>query len=485
MKKINYILFLFLTLFTSACNLDIYPDSSVSSDSYWRSEDDAKAAVNGLYSRIRSQISSYQWVYWFDSRSFIVGPGRTPGGIVQYNANELSSTMNDTNWGPLYNIVSQANAVINNIDVITFASQDTRDELLAQAYFFRAWCYYNLVRLWGDVPKITNFISSLDDPQLYPERSSKADIWNLIKSDIDLASDLYKSTAVASRNRVSRAAILMLKTDIYLWLYKVENAGDDCLDVAEKAVKEILTYNGKYDLLDKYADVFDKENNNEIIFAIYYDVLEKSDQYGTLFAQVSNVPASHKNNPIPCGNSTSQPLAFSQIFMNDYRNRTSGDTRAEYLCNDTEVGGTTYRWTKKYMGELIGGKREFNTDLRIYRYAEAVMFYAEILAERNLVPDAVKELNKVVKRAYNNPEHYKTSMSKEEFLDALLDERIIEFAGEGKSWFDMIRFGEVFKRVPTLVGRENDKKGNILLMPVFHETINRNSKIKQTPGYES
>ena len=61
---------------------------------------------------------------------------------------------------------------------------------------------------------------------------------------------------------------------------------------------------------------------------------------------------------------------------------------------------------------------------------------------------------------------------------------MIEFAGECKSWFDLIRFGEVFNRVPALVGRENDNQGNILLLPVNDDTISRNPKIKQTPGYE-
>ena len=96
----------------------------------------------------------------------------------------------------------------------------------------------------------------------------------------------------------------------------------------------------------------------------------------------------------------------------------------------------------------------------------------------------MRQLNRVVERAYGTDSYYPENMTKEHFLDALLDERIIEFAGECKSWFDMIRFGEVFERVSTLKGRENDKEGNILLMPVFHETINRNSKIIQTPGYD-
>jgi hypothetical protein len=114
------------------------------------------------------------------------------------------------------------------------------------------------------------------------------------------------------------------------------------------------------------------------------------------------------------------------------------------------------------------------------------MFKAEILAERGNVPGAVAELNKVVNRAYNNPDYYSAASfaDAKDFKNTLLDERIIEFAAELKSWFDMIRFGVVFERVPSLTGRENDKKGNILFLPVNDNTINLNTKIKQTPGYD-
>jgi hypothetical protein len=67
--------------------------------------------------------------------------------------------------------------------------------------------------------------------------------------------------------------------------------------------------------------------------------------------------------------------------------------------------------------------------------------------------------------------------------DAILRERIVEFTAEGKSWFDFIRFGKAFELIPSLVGRQGDREGNILLMPIAPSTLSNNPKIKQTPGY--
>lgn len=67
--------------------------------------------------------------------------------------------------------------------------------------------------------------------------------------------------------------------------------------------------------------------------------------------------------------------------------------------------------------------------------------------------------------------------------DAILHERLIEFGAEGKSWYDIIRFGKAFEMIPTLVGRENEYEGNILLLPVSPNTITKNPNIVQTPGF--
>jgi starch-binding outer membrane protein, SusD/RagB family len=486
MKKILNIFLITALLGASSCDLNLVPESSVSSVSYWKNEDDARSAVNGIYARFQSSITNFNWMYWFEARGGNIAQGLTPTGIISYTSNDITSALSDTNWSGLYSIISQCNAVINNIDKVKYANVTTRNQLLAEALFFRAWCYFNLTRLWGDVPLMTEFIENLDSDQLYPERTPKADVNNFVLKDIDEAEKLYVATTIPIRNRVSRAAILMLKTEINLWLYKTEGKRASYLTEAEKAVDGVLALPAATLALQaKYSDVFDREENTEIIFSIYYDLAEKVDQYGLLLAQSNTlVPSASRNNPVIVGNSANHVMMFSNEFYTRYRNKTANDTRATYISNDLLVGGVNYRYTNKYMGIPNGVQRAFVSDTRIYRLAEAILFKAEILAEKNDFAGAVTQLNKVASRAYGTPTKYTTALTGEAFKETLLDERMIEFAGECKSWFDLIRFGKAFDRVASLKNRQADKKGNILLLPINNDTINRNPKIKQTPGYE-
>ncbi len=468
----------------SACELNLLPDSTASSKSYWVTEDDAKSAVNGLYSRFQGSISAFDWMYWFEVRGGNIGQGLSPSGVINYTSNDLNATQANS-WTGLYSIISQANVIISSIDKVKYTSVNTRNQLLAEAYFFRAWCYFTLTRMYGDVPLVTNFIETLADEQLYPERAPKAQVQQLMLNDINEAEKLYTSTTIPVRNRVSRAAIQMLKTDMNLWMYKIEGKNPTYLTAAEAAVDGVLALPAAtVSLQAKYSDVFDKEDNTEIIFSIYYDISENFAQYGSILAQSSTlVPTANRNNPVPIGNVATHTMQFSNLFYTKYRNKTVGDTRAPYISNDLLVNNVNYRYTLKYMGVMNGNQRAFTTDTRIYRYAEAELFKAEILAERADYSGAVTRLNKVVARAYGTPNKYPATLSGTDFKEVLLDERMIEFAGECKSWFDLIRFGKAFERVPSLSGRQNDKEGNILLFPIDNNTISRNPKIKQTPGF--
>lgn len=480
--NIALLLALALTINVSCLDLDLLPESTVSADSYWKVEDDAQAAANGLYVKMRG-VSRWDCLYWFECRAGNIVGGMTSNNVLPFTQNNVTPNLTQMDWTPLYNIVSQANVIIENIDRVEYAKQETRDQILAQAYFFRAWSYFQLVRLWGEVPLITNFISTVNNPQLFPERAQKEQIWTLIKEDIEKAEQLYKSTAILDRNKVSRAGILMLRADIYLWTYKVLNHDTD-LELAEKSVDEILGMSpANYKLLDNYVNVFETEKNEEIIFALNYNQIEDPNQYGMLLAQSPGlIPKEFQNNPIMIGNGNYNFMQYSNLFYQKYRNKLLNDSRAKYISDDLVIKGVSYRWTNKFMGELSGGIRYFSTDTRYYRFAEAVLFKAEILAEKN-DPNAVSYLNQTIKRATGVDNYYSQSLTGKTLKDAILDERMIEFAGELKSWFDLIRFGEVFTRVPDLVGRENDKQGNILYLPLFTQTLSRNPKLKQTPGY--
>lgn len=87
----------------------------------------------------------------------------------------------------------------------------------------------------------------------------------------------------------------------------------------------------------------------------------------------------------------------------------------------------------------------------------------------------------VAERAYGQEDYYSGSFTGEELNNIILDERLKELQLEGKAWFDLIRFDQVFDRVWSLEGKENEQ--NILLWPVNSSTLNRNPNLEQTQGY--
>ena len=101
---------------------------------------------------------------------------------------------------------------------------------------------------------------------------------------------------------------------------------------------------------------------------------------------------------------------------------------------------------------------------------------------KNDISGAITSLNKIAERAYRKKDFYPSSMSGADLNEAIVTERMKEFAAEGKLWWDFIRLGVVFKKAPYLIGRDNEQ--NVLLWPVSQTSINKNPNITQTPGYD-
>ena len=143
-----------------------------------------------------------------------------------------------------------------------------------------------------------------------------------------------------------------------------------------------------------------------------------------------------------------------------------------------EPKNATFQWINKFAGTWTNGTRIFDSDIIVYRYADAILFDAEIKLAQKDMAGAIASLNKIAERAYGKKDFY----SSNDLNEAIVTERMKEFAAEGKLWWDFIRLGVVFKKAPYLVGRENEL--NILLWPVAQTSINKNPNITQTPGYD-
>ncbi|HET7179579.1 MAG TPA: RagB/SusD family nutrient uptake outer membrane protein [Chryseosolibacter sp.] len=483
MKKVRNSLLVMILLCGGACDdmLEVSPLSSITVASMWESPEDAWGALYGAYNQFRGAYGG-NYHDWGDYRTGYYGDGVQPGRFYKANLfdNNLIPDDDGTDWGSLYTLINDCNLILKYTPDIEFVQSKDKDFIMGNAYFLRAFAYYYIARIWGDAPVLTQPHESATQENLYPVRNPVAEVFALVKQDVEKAVALIPDGMIPGKGVASRETANMLKADVYLWLSKVR--GEDLLDEANAAVDYVLN-SGNYSLADNYADVFEDDANNENMFSVIYDQNESTRNEGFI-QPAANVPAAIQNNPVAIQSGTNWyniTRDYRDFLREDPADVRAETTAAEFTYND---GGVEkyFLWIDKYKGSLVSGTRIFDTDYRVYRYAEALLFKAEILNEKGDQESAVSFVNQVVERAYGTDNYYSGTYSKEEVDEIILDERIKEFSTEGKAWFDMIRFGKAFERIPTLAGKESVE--NVLLWPVSYNTINRNDKIAQTPGYE-
>lgn len=492
MKRLifGFMLLSILAVFTTCDEdalLNLQPESDLTAAQAWTNESQANSSFTGVMNRFRSLYGGDTYLHWFEHRSGHLQFGQSGGGAGTsnwrhlFNNTLIASTSPGTNWQGFYQTINGVNLALKYVPDINFSDDDEKNRMLAQAYFLRAYNFYTLARIYGDVPLPLKPYESVDD-DLYPKREPVGKVLAQIKEDLESALELFPDDSPSDRVLPSKAAAEMLKTDVHIWTAKRFNGGDQDLQIAENAVDNVLS-NSNYRLLDDYAQVFETAQNDELIFALYHSVEEGgSHPASEMLFQVTDLPPPFHNNPVPIA-SNPQRNAYTDHFIDNYLKKDPNDNRLSKNLGEFDGGGRTYLWINKFTGEWRDGARYFTDDVPIYRFAEAILFKAEILNARGNTPEALNYLNQIAERAYGDDTYY-SGLTQQEAEDAILDERLIEFAIEGKAWMDYIRMGKAFERIPSLIGREGEKQGNVLLFPIDPGTISRNENITQTPGYD-
>lgn len=468
-------------MFTSCTNdLNIAQKSQFTSLSMWTSESDAASAVNGMFTRLRSTLSTSLPVYG-DYRAALYGGGMM--SLKDYDnmaQNNISRDMEGTNWADFYTTINECNLILKYAPIVAFSKEDTRSEVMANAYFVRALCYFYIARIWGDAPVLTSGYESDSQADLYPTRNPAAEVYARVEADLTEAGRLMPA-AVISVHKASLAAINMLKADYYLWKAKRLSGGRTALLAAETAVNDVLA--STHTLAPDFADIFgtDNEGNSEIIFSFVYSRNEYEGGYPSYYLAPEQYLEDEtiKNNPVPVG-SHQQYVSITDAYE-EFLSAIPSDTRAATSFGTYQDGSTRWRWINKYKGEWTSETRYFTSDIIVYRLAEAILLKAEIENALGNTPNAIGELNHIAFRAYGTEGYYPLTLTAAEIDKAIIDETLREFVAEGKSWWTMVRFGTAFTLIPSLAGRENET--NILLWPVSSDCINTNPNIQQTDGY--
>ena len=101
--------------------------------------------------------------------------------------NVLLSGDAGTNWSSIYTTINSANLILKHTPEISFTNEATRNEVMANAYFLRAYCYFTLVRVFGDCPLLTSGFESEKQEDMYPSRTAASEVYAQVETDIEEA----------------------------------------------------------------------------------------------------------------------------------------------------------------------------------------------------------------------------------------------------------------------------------------------------------
>ena len=193
--------------------------------------------------------------------------------------------------------------------------------------------------------------------------------------------------------------------------------------------------NSNYSLEEDFGNIFYNELGNEIIFAWSYIQDEYTGGYpGDYLVPSQYVSVEAIENPVKVG--SHQQWCF---YTEDYKallseNKEDQRTIVSFETYFDEPKNATFQWINKFAGTWTNGTRIFDSDIIVYRYADAILFDAEIKLAKNDLPGAIASLNKIAERAYSKKNFYPSSMAANDLNEAIVTERMKEFAAEGKLW---------------------------------------------------
>jgi hypothetical protein len=488
MKKI-YIITLFsaLMILVTSCEefLDIKPVSqgiaieNQSSDSIlFKSASEAESALAGVYAEFRNEYFELDYFVNGDAQSDDAYAGADNPANFQIDDYAIDATnLNITrDWAYLYSTIGKANTVINNIPSVVDPelTSQRKQEMISEASFIRAFAYFHLVQLWGDVPLQLTEVKSisaenLDEiyPLLFPARAPQADVYAQIIKDLEAALIGVKPLN-ANKNIVTTGAVNTLLAKVYATIepHDWSKVLKYCNDVIA----------GPYSLLPEYDQLWDNsvENSAESIFEINYEGSSSSGNWGVnMFRGLDwkkfNIPSNDLVNAFD--NEGDMVRKNSSIAFEDVTGHWS----------DQHWPQTNYPFVNKYRALDQPSPQNYI----FFRLADILLLKAEALNETGDVAGAAELVNQVRNRAHLANT---TANTQDAMRLAIEKERRLELAFEGHRWFDLKRTGRAIQVINAvtdfgLASMSYNLTESKLVWPVPQTEIDKNSKLEQNPGY--
>lgn len=348
--------------------------------------------------------------------------------------------------------------------------------LLGEARFLRALNYFNLVRLFGDVPLVTVPVSAnLTPEEIYPFKSSATRIYGQIIEDLHFAAAKLPAryTNPNDKGRATSGAALGILSKVYLTNKEWEKADSTALQVIESSV---------YSLHPDYAANWKESNKNgiESVFEVQFYKKVTTENSQMVISGLPSIPglfAAGVEIMLP-----TQDL-LNSFDTNDYRKSVT------FFDHYWQYNFEPHIW--KYWDQVAykpSATSASGADFMVMRYSEVLLIYAEALNEANGGPgtEAYWAINKVRERARNGnsaalPDL--TGLSQDEFRKAVLVERRHEFVSEGQRWYDLVRSATLIESVKRAKGNQSNPSSFNNLFPIPQRELDINMNLTQNPGY--
>ena len=545
MKKI-ILLWCVGALFASCSGfLDTVPNDAVSSETFWKTPDDARKAVVGCY----NDFTSGSTTLYLDCTSDIAYSNFSwEGGYKQVANGSMSSTSTLDLYG--YTTIRRCNTFLAKIEAIPFPDAKEKANLIAQVRVIRAYKYAMMNQWYGGVPLANGLYETSEEAQL--PRNTQAEVNKFVMDELDLALPDLDKDPESGRASKGMALALKMRTALQFNDYAT----------ALKAGQDIIAL-GKYDLEPVYSDLFTLkgQSSKEIIFARPYlldvakfglvgqmynnadggwssivptqnmvdmyemangkTITDPSSGYDPVHPFAGRDPRMYASILFPgmdwVGPETSGVLNTLDKEIPDPKKPGEKKLNPNYPTAGDNASKTGLTWGK-YLTPASQYPDMWNTPVSpiLYRLAEVYLTIAECHIEMPTgdIPIAVGYINEVRKRA--GMPRISTSISREEAREALRRERCVELAGEGVRRGDIVRWtdasgklvaetvlnGDLTRITGTIVTSETDpqKRAQIVVgttdkiegrifqpymryLPFTQGNLDNNPNLKQNPGY--
>lgn len=445
------------TLLTTSCDEFLNPDlnkSLITEELVYSNDVTATSAVTGIYHEIQyfsplsgtstgltalTSLSANELKNYTQSPEFLE--------FENHNISEVNPYIQSL-WNFCYSVIYQANAILNGINKSTLITPEVAAQLNGEALFIRAFSYFYLVNLFGDVPLILETDYRVNATV---SRTDKHQVYDQILADLQSAKELISNDYVTTeRVRPNQATVHAMLARVFLHLGEWEKAEVESSSVIEDS---------RYALLDDLTKVFLKNSEESI-----WQLVPVSPSYNTLegrYSIITSTPSYH---------------VLNENFISDFD---PNDKRLSWIGSFSNSIGTFY-YPYKYKLRTKAVSEPLLEYSIIFRLAEQYLIRAESRARQNDLAGAILDLDNIRDRAgLSLIRDTEPNITQPDLLLRIESERKLELFTEwGHRWLDLKRTGR------SLDVLDDDLTMDDLIYPIPKSEFDRNSQLGlQNPGY--